>query len=66
MIDLNESHVAVVRGIRNCGQHHEENSLSPAVQFSLECAKCAGLIFLTIWNASQDARTAQILAMTRR
>lgn len=52
---LNDSHRAMVRGIKNCGAHHEENKIAPAVQFAMECDRCAGLIFMIIYNAGVEA-----------
>lgn len=50
MRDITPANVAMVRGIRNCGQHHEENDTAPAIQFAQGCDRCAGLIYIDIFN----------------
>jgi hypothetical protein len=63
--DVNASQIAMLRGVKSCGQHHEENELAPAVQFAHGCGRCAALIFATIWNAGVEAE-ARNAAMTVR
>lgn len=47
---VTESHVAMVRGVRNCSRHGEENLTSPAILFAQTCSFCAGEIFRVIWS----------------
>lgn len=47
--------IAMLRGVMNCGEHHEENKLAPALEFARECSVCAGSIFVVIWNAAVAA-----------
>lgn len=56
ILDINDSNIATVRGIKNCGQHNEENVTTPALQFAMTCDRCAGTIFITIWNESMQAQ----------
>lgn len=46
--------IALLRGIGNCGRHHEEEVKVPAVVFAQNCSACAELIVITIWNAGVD------------
>lgn len=64
--DINESHFAMLRGVKNCGGHHEENRVAPAIQFAQECDCCAGLIFMTIWNAGVDVEAKNAVMIVRR
>lgn len=64
--DINESHIAMLRGVKNCGQHHEENKFAPAVQFAQECDGCAGRIVGTLWNAGVAAATQMAIEMAKR
>ncbi len=50
---VNEADVALTRGVKNCGNHHPEDEVSPAIQFARECDVCAGDIFIAVWNASR-------------
>lgn len=54
MSDVNEVEVAILRGVKSCGNHHEENALAPAVQFAQQCDACARRLFAIIWNAATD------------
>lgn len=54
IIPLNDGHIAMIRGVRNCGKHHEENATAAALQFANECEKCAGALFMVAWNAAMN------------
>lgn len=64
--DVNASQIAMLRGVKNCGKHHEENKRSPAVQFAQECDGCAAHIFAVIWNAGVEAETRNAIETVRR
>lgn len=64
--DVTAAHIAMVRGVKNCGQHHEENATSPAVQFAQSCDLCAGYIFAVIWNAGVAAEMEECVRIVRR
>lgn len=48
-----DADLALVRGVRNCGRHHEENETAPAIRFAESCRFCAGEVFRVVWNAAQ-------------
>lgn len=52
--DVTDAEIAMVRGVRSCGKHHEENETAPAVEFSKECRKCASKIFAVVWNHARE------------
>lgn len=64
--DVTQAHVAMVRGVKNCGQHHEENALAPAIQFAQSCDGCTAHIFATIYNAGIQAELEDTLRHVRR
>jgi hypothetical protein len=65
MKDVTPDQIAIVRGVKNCGQHHEENKLSPAVQFAQECDRCAAKVFAVIWNAGVQAEMENAIRTVR-
>lgn len=64
--DVTDAQVAMLRGVKNCGQHHEENARARAVQFAHECDLCAGHIFAVIWNAGVAAEMQEAVRIVRR
>lgn len=64
--DVGPDQIAMLRGVKNCGNHHEENKLAPAVQFAQECDRCAGQIFAVIWNAGVKAEMEEAIRIVRR
>lgn len=62
---IDQSHIAMLRGVGNCGNHHEEDKLSPAVQFAQECNYCAGLIFVMIYNAGIQVQLRETLSIVK-
>jgi len=64
--DVTAAHIAMVRGVKNCGHHHEENALAPAIQFVQNCDKCAGNIFATIYNAGIQVEMQECVRIIRR
>jgi hypothetical protein len=63
--DITPDQIAMLRGVKNCGRHHEENKLSPAVQFAQECDRCTAEIFAVIWNAGVKAELANAIQVVR-
>lgn len=63
--NVTEAQVAMLRGVKNCGQHHEENATAPAVWFAKTCDFCAGHIFAVIWNAGVAAELQDALRHVR-
>jgi hypothetical protein len=63
---VDASQIAMLRGVKNCGKHHEENKLSPAVQFAQECDRCAAEIFAVIWNAGVEAEMKECIRIVRQ
>lgn len=57
---VTDADIALVRGVKNCGEHHPENETAPAIQFAQKCDVCAGDIFIVVWNACR-ARTEEHL-----
>lgn len=55
---VTESHVAMVRGVRSCSRHGDENLTSPAILFAQTCSFCAGEIFRVIWNIAYQSGMA--------
>jgi hypothetical protein len=64
--DVTDAQVAMLRGVKNCGQHHEENATMPAVWFVQSCDLCAGHIFAVIWNAGVKAEMEEAIRIVRR
>jgi hypothetical protein len=63
--DVDESHIAMVRGVKNCGKHHEENEASPAILFADKCDGCAGRVFAVIYNAGVQAMMKEAVHQVR-
>lgn len=63
---VSEAQIAVVRGVINCGSHHEENKLAPAIEFVRVCDICAGRIFAIIWNEGLEAQARHLLGQMGR
>jgi hypothetical protein len=63
---VDASQIAMLRGVKNCGKHHEENKLSPAVQFAQECDLCAGKIFAVIWNTAFEGVLQEAIRVIRQ
>jgi hypothetical protein len=63
--NVNEAQVAMLRGVKNCGYHHDENATSPAVWFAQRCDLCAGHIFAVIWNAGVAAELQNAISVVR-
>lgn len=66
MEEVSPAAIAMVRGILNCGNHHEENATRPAVEFALGCDRCAAQVFEVIYNigvntmAKEAVRVVQV------
>jgi hypothetical protein len=63
--DVSPAQVSMVRGVKNCGKHHEENKISPAVGFVQECDGCAAHIFAVIYNAGVEAEAQDAARVVR-
>ena len=63
---VNDADIATVRGVRNCGKHHEENATAPAVLFAQKCDTCAGQIFVVIWNQCRESQRAIMRQLENR
>lgn len=59
---IDPSDIAMLRGVRNCGGHHEENATAPAIQFAQACEGCSKQIFGVIFNAGIEALMCRLRA----
>lgn len=65
MEEVSPAAIAMVRGILNCGNHHEENATRPAVEFALGCDLCAGKVFVVIYNTGVNTMAKEAVRTVR-